>query len=515
MVINMKYGYRKLQKEDLKETVELVKRTFNEFEAPCYNDMGVDSFYKFANYENLKNEIENHNINMLVATDYKKIIGMIAIKNNSHIAMLFVDKNYHNQGIGKNLIREAKSEYNLNNEDLTVNASPYAIEFYKKIGFEKIEDEKEVDGIKFIPMKLEKYRLNNAKGELELVFPTEEYKEKVMDYLKEHLDNGEKVLNGAGGLERVDSFEEWLKKIKNDTDKEKVPEGRVPAWLYLAIRKTDKKMVGVVQVRLLNEKLWKTFGNIGDGVRPTERKKGYVTEIIRLALIKAKEIGLNRVLMSCDKTNIGSKKSIINNGGVLENEYVDEDGNVEERYWISLKKRSVVWDKKRFDNIKEVEEKTITVNENDFTGDIHLNVFTKMTGERLTSTGKPFQAEGYSWLEFYDYNSKFRLTAIYDDKGKIVEWYFDLSREIGKMNGYPYHEDWYLDVVLTPEGDVILLDEDEFDEAYKKFEMTEDEYIEGKQLVKELIDRLQGKEEKVGEFTDKYLERLQKEGVNF
>jgi len=164
---------------------------------------------------------------------------------------------------------------------------------------------------------------------------------------------------------------------------------------------------------------------------------------------------------------------------------------------------------------KEVEEKTITVNENDFTGDIHLNVFTKMTGERLTSTGKPFQAEGYSWLEFYDYNSKFRLTAIYDDKGKIVEWYFDLSREIGKMNGYPYHEDWYLDVVLTPEGDVILLDEDEFDEAYKKFEMTEDEYIEGKQLVKELIDRLQGKEEKVGEFTDKYLERLQKEGVNF
>jgi len=446
----MKYGYRKLQKEDLKETVELVKRTFNEFEAPCYNDMGVDSFYKFANYENLKNEIENHNINMLVATDYKKIIGMIAIKNNSHIAMLFVDKNYHNQGIGKNLIREAKSEYNLNNEDLTVNASPYAIEFYKKIGFEKIEDEKEVDGIKFIPMKLEKYRLNNAKGELELVFPTEEYKE-----------------------------------------------------------------VGVVQVRLLNEKLWKTFGNIGDGVRPTERKKGYVTEIIRLALIKAKEIGLNRVLMSCDKTNIGSKKSIINNGGVLENEYVDEDGNVEERYWISLKKRSAVWDKKRFDNIKEVEEKTITVNENDFTGDIHLNVFTKMTGERLTSTGKPFQAEGYSWLEFYDYNSKFRLTAIYDDKGKIVEWYFDLSREIGKMNGYPYHEDWYLDVVLTPEGDVILLDEDEFDEAYKKFEMTEDEYIEGKQLVKELIDRLQGKEEKVGEFTDKYLERLQKEGVNF
>ena len=219
--------------------------------------------------------------------------------------------------------------------------------------------------------------------------------------------------------------------------------------------------------------------------------------------------------MSCDKTNIGSKKSIINNGGIFENEYVDADGNLEERYWISLKKRSAVWDKERFDNIKEVEEKTITVNENDFKGDVHLNVFTKMIGRRETSEGKCFHAEGYSWLEFYDYNSKFRLTAIYDNNGKIVEWYFDLSREIGKKDGYPYHEDWYLDVVLTPDGKIILLDEDEFDEAYRKFEMTEDEYHEGKRLVKDLMNRLEAKQDKIKEFTDKYLERVHKEGANF
>lgn len=515
MVIYMKYGYRKLQIEDLKNALDLVKRTFDEFEAPCYSEVGVDSFYKFANYENLKNEIENNDINILVATDYKKIIGVIAIKNKNHIAMLFVDKEYQKQGIGKKLIRVAKGEYNLNNTDLTVNSSPYAFEFYKKIGFEKIEEEKEIDGIKFIPMKLEKYKLNNAKGELDLVFPSIEHKQQVMGYLKEHLDIGDTMLNGAGGLERFASFEEWLEKINNDTDINKIPEGRVPSWLYLAIRKSDKRMVGIVQIRLLNERLWKTFGNIGDGVRPTERKKGYVTEIIRLALIKAKELGLNRVLMSCDKTNIGSKKSIINNGGIFENEYVDADGNLEERYWISLKKRSAVWDKERFDNIKEVEEKTITVNENDFKGDVHLNVFTKMIGRRERSERKCFHAEGYSWLEFYDYNSKFRLTAIYDNNGKIVEWYFDLSREIGKKDGYPYHEDWYLDVVLTPDGKIILLDEDEFDEAYRKFEMTEDEYHEGKRLVKDLMNRLEAKQDKIKEFTDKYLERVHKEGANF
>ena len=87
----------------------------DEFEAPCYSEVGVNSFYKFANYENLKNEIENNDINILVATDYKKIIGVIAIKNKNHIAMLFVDKEYQKQGIGKKLIRVAKGEYNLNN----------------------------------------------------------------------------------------------------------------------------------------------------------------------------------------------------------------------------------------------------------------------------------------------------------------------------------------------------------------------------------------------------------------
>lgn len=135
-----------------------------------------------------------------------------------------------------------------------------------------------------------------------------------------------------------------------------------------------------------------------------------------------------------------------------------------------------------------------------------------MTGKRLTSKGKCFQAEGYSWLEFYDYSSKFRLTAIYDNNGDMVEWYFDLSREIGKQNGYPYHEDWYLDVVLTPDGEVIILDEDEYDEAYKKFEMTEEEYKEGKRLVQELVEKLKGRHEKVSKFTDKYLKKITGEG---
>ncbi|MBO5931755.1 MAG: GNAT family acetyltransferase, partial [Clostridia bacterium] len=70
--------------------------------------------------------------------------------------------------------------------------------------------------------------------------------------------------------------------------------------------------------------------------RPSERRKGYATEMIRLSLIECKKVGINRVLMVCDKTNIGSAKSIIKNGGVLENEIVDDNGNIQQRYWIEV-----------------------------------------------------------------------------------------------------------------------------------------------------------------------------------
>ncbi len=76
-------------------------------------------------------------------------------------------------------------------------------------------------------------------------------------------------------------------------------------------------------------------GHIGDGVRPSERRKGVATKMIGLALEECKKIGIDKVLMVCDKKNIGSAKSIENNGGVLENEIL-VDGIVEQRFWISI-----------------------------------------------------------------------------------------------------------------------------------------------------------------------------------
>lgn len=65
------------------------------------------------------------------------------------------------------------------------------------------------------------------------------------------------------------------------------------------------------------------------------RRKGYATKMIGLALEECRKLGITRVLLVCDKDNIGSAKSIVNNGGILENE-VTQDGTVEQRYWIDL-----------------------------------------------------------------------------------------------------------------------------------------------------------------------------------
>ena len=82
--------------------------------------------------------------------------------------------------------------------------------------------------------------------------------------------------------------------------------------------------------------LFRSLAYIGDGIRPTERGKGYATEMVRLALIECKKLGMDKVLMVCDKSNISSAKTIIKNGGVLENEVLDEKSRVNQRYWITL-----------------------------------------------------------------------------------------------------------------------------------------------------------------------------------
>ena len=132
---------------------------------------------------------------------------------------------------------------------------------------------------------------------------------------------------------KLSSFEYYIENLDTTEDNK---DGWVPDTTLFCLDKDRDVFVGAVNIRhYLNENLLRTGGHIGDGVRPSERKKGYATAMIALALEECKKLGISRVLMCCDKENIASAKSIIRNGGVLENE-VEDDGHIEQRYWIRL-----------------------------------------------------------------------------------------------------------------------------------------------------------------------------------
>ena len=174
---------------------------------------------------------------------------------------------------------------------------------------------------------------------LYLKFPTIEDKEDVMEFKEEFLKSGQKIA-GVGGLDRIDTYEEWLEKITADLKKETCGEGRVPCTQFITKRVEDNKLVGMVQVRHdLNDYLLKFGGHIGDCVRPSEQGKGYATEQIGLSLDFCKELGLTKILITCKKYNVASARTIIKNGGKLENEIVNEaeDNAIMQRYWIDLK----------------------------------------------------------------------------------------------------------------------------------------------------------------------------------
>ena len=175
---------------------------------------------------------------------------------------------------------------------------------------------------------------------LELIIPSNEYKEQVMNYREVFLNNNESF-DGCAGLEECNTYEEWID-FDNRLSK-KYGKSYVPSDVYLGIRKSDNKLVGIIDIRKgLTDFLYNFGGNIGYSVIPDERRKGYATEMLRQVLTKCKDMNINRVLLCCDKENIGSVKTIIANGGVLENEVIDEvnltkSGTIQ-KYWISLKK---------------------------------------------------------------------------------------------------------------------------------------------------------------------------------
>ena len=167
---------------------------------------------------------------------------------------------------------------------------------------------------------------------LRLVKLAPQYRRHLEEMMKEWYGTGEKIIPYA--IRRLDyhDFESYMANLEvKDTSG-----GLVPDSTFFCLDEERDVFVVAVNIRhYLNESLLLNGGHIGDGVRPSERRKGIATRMIGLALEECKKLGISKVLMVCDKKNVGSAKSIQNNGGVLENE-VEVDGIVEQRYWIEV-----------------------------------------------------------------------------------------------------------------------------------------------------------------------------------
>lgn len=177
--------------------------------------------------------------------------------------------------------------------------------------------------------------------EIRLIAPEPIHEKAVMDYKAEFEQYGDNM-DGSGMLGLSKTFDEWYRMLKDNECEETVKEGYVPAYTYLAMRVSDGRMVGTISIRLrLNDYLASYGGHIGYSVRKSERQKGYAKEMLRLALLKCKAEKIYKVLVTCDKENIASSKTILANGGVLENEVhevheVPEGDSITQRYWISV-----------------------------------------------------------------------------------------------------------------------------------------------------------------------------------
>ena len=174
-----------------------------------------------------------------------------------------------------------------------------------------------------------------------LEIPSSKRKNEIIDYFDEFVMYNSDI-NGSGGLDKILSgytFEQALDRCLNMCNEEYANKlGRCQAKTFLLIRKNDNKIIGTINIRWnLTEKLKQFGGNIGYGIRPTERRNGYNKVNLYLGLIEAQKLGLDKVMLDCDVKNLGSDKTILALGGILERTEVDPyNGILTNVYWINV-----------------------------------------------------------------------------------------------------------------------------------------------------------------------------------
>jgi predicted acetyltransferase len=172
--------------------------------------------------------------------------------------------------------------------------------------------------------------------ECQLIEPRADLEASHKTFVAEFQARGEPIVPWVVGL-TYPSFEDYLGMLGRAAQGIGLRQGVVPHSTYWLIN-DSQQIVAISNLRHdLTNDLLKHGGHIGYGVRPSSRRQGYGTEVLRQTMIQALQIGITRARMTCDKDNIASARTILRNGGILdEEEFMPEHGHVVSRYWINI-----------------------------------------------------------------------------------------------------------------------------------------------------------------------------------
>ncbi len=169
-----------------------------------------------------------------------------------------------------------------------------------------------------------------------LIKPSIDYAEQIMELRDELLALNESFA-GCNGLRKCQTSEAWLEYLDKLSSEETCPTGLVPSDTFIYIRKTDRRVVGIIDIRHhINSPVLSTWGgHIGYTVRPSERRNGYAKRMLCDALQFCRKNGYKKILITCNSDNYASEKTIVSNGGVYESK-VELNDRVVKRFWVTL-----------------------------------------------------------------------------------------------------------------------------------------------------------------------------------
>lgn len=145
-------------------------------------------------------------------------------------------------------------------------------------------------------------------------------------------------MDGSSNLKNYEDPLRWIEFVRACKDPDRVREGFVPATQYIYVREEDDRILGMIHIRhRLNPFLEKYGGHIGYCVRPSERRNGYGTDMLKQTLRECRKLGLEMVLVTCLHRNEGSRRVIMNNGGIFESMVHEPSRDMYlDRFWIEL-----------------------------------------------------------------------------------------------------------------------------------------------------------------------------------